>query len=1262
MRKNVTQEAAGFLAGARRRRIWLKVVSALGCVVVFCTTYALILPAITMEKTGCGLTEHTHTADCYTQVTAVTRQEPVCSLENLDLHEHTEDCFDENGTPVCGYADFVIHEHDASCYDADGRLWCPLPEIKAHTHSEDCYATLQTLAVHTHTDECYTTEQGELICTEATGAEQEPAESAEEAEPELICDQKEIMLHEHVSSCFDANGNLICGKTQVLEHVHSDACFETAEEAVDTEALTCGLTEGEGAHTHDDSCYDESGELVCQLEENTGHQHGPLCYGTWELTCGLQEHTHTEECRLAAELTEEEQAQVDEVIALIDALPTQAEIEEALTALEDAGDEDGYDAYLAEIVTQAKAAYEAYSALMEVQQEKVTNAAKLMALEPFWSVQVLPDENGGSTDPIQLSQYAAANEGKVEITVSDKEGALLEPDADGYYNVTAGETYNIRVVYEGDKLAKGKYYVAFPANIDLKQQNGDLTFKDNQGTTIDAGRWYSQKNEDGTVWLIFDITGDLSKHSDIILTADVTCNFAYTEEPIEFDGNINVKVHHNEDFQNTDVSKWAKDLNPEKPNKIEWRSEIYGNSGSNIIGATVTDTITTPDTHYFTEADKEAGIEFEATKYKPESSFTKENILETHSWTVRPSDQGLTWNETGWTYTMPETIVCTKCGKTITLGNDDWLYYIRYTSTMRDGLPEGYTQYENNIACDGANATGRTHTGATESDAGVVKTGRYVQNPDDGQNDNPYDNDVFEWTLTVDIPAARSGEKFDYFWYLWDSLRVQEGDQRTYWNNPLTDIKVTAEIGGETISVPQYGSEDALNAEICWRNPYTGDKDSGQQIDFYTECKCTEANCPRWKDGKCDDPKDQGFCRCWSYDKDVRITVIYSTPVGDLSETYGGRGAELVNSVTLNNKENDGTGFKAVAKSRSSDDVPIPGVFTKKLTGKPEEDNGLIAEYTITVNEAMADLSKLKELAITDAMSKTLNLIPSSLKIQYEGEDGVKIDLPAEQYTVSPVTEQETGGKKENVFTITLGKEALGPRKYTLTYHASVSGNEDVGLTYQNNASVTLFGQNYTVTGEVINVPQAAIGAKTYVATLLKQDANDRKPLNGAEFVLYAYVEDEDDLWLHSYTTADYTDANGGTHSGIVRIETLPAEGVILHPHTLYYVKETKAPEGYQLDDTLHYFWFCDDADGTTCEHAGLWSMSPYNATCIYSGGGADRVEDLTILNKAILGGHELPETGGSGTTLYTWGGLLLCGGAYLLYKHTKRRREGVPS
>ena len=45
----------------RRKKRWQKVVSALACVVVFCTTYALILPAITLETdTICGMVEHTH--------------------------------------------------------------------------------------------------------------------------------------------------------------------------------------------------------------------------------------------------------------------------------------------------------------------------------------------------------------------------------------------------------------------------------------------------------------------------------------------------------------------------------------------------------------------------------------------------------------------------------------------------------------------------------------------------------------------------------------------------------------------------------------------------------------------------------------------------------------------------------------------------------------------------------------------------------------------------------------------------------------------------------------------------------------------------------------------------------------------------------------------------------------------------------------------------------------------------------------------------
>lgn len=50
-----------------RRRIRKRIVAALACIVVFCTTYALILPAVTMENYACGMTEHTHTEACYTE-------------------------------------------------------------------------------------------------------------------------------------------------------------------------------------------------------------------------------------------------------------------------------------------------------------------------------------------------------------------------------------------------------------------------------------------------------------------------------------------------------------------------------------------------------------------------------------------------------------------------------------------------------------------------------------------------------------------------------------------------------------------------------------------------------------------------------------------------------------------------------------------------------------------------------------------------------------------------------------------------------------------------------------------------------------------------------------------------------------------------------------------------------------------------------------------------------------------------------------------
>lgn len=321
MKYDVLRDAEKYTKVHKRKRLRHRVVTVLAGVVVFCTTYALILPAITLEK-QCDIPEHTHTDACYAQVTSVEKRVPVCSAKTLEIHRHTADCYDADGNPTCGYADFVVHSHDSRCYDETGNLWCPLPEIEAHRHTADCYALPEE---HTHAEGCYTSVRGDLVCGEhvhtdacytetpvlACGREESeehqhdescyetsrertcgidsdhshtdacyeweqvlscdlPTEPAEDAQPVLVCTKPEIVLHRHTPDCFDADGNLICGQTQVLEHQHSDACFETVAEPVDTGTLTC---------------------------TDTAHVHTARCYGTWELVCGQEEHTHSEACK-----------------------------------------------------------------------------------------------------------------------------------------------------------------------------------------------------------------------------------------------------------------------------------------------------------------------------------------------------------------------------------------------------------------------------------------------------------------------------------------------------------------------------------------------------------------------------------------------------------------------------------------------------------------------------------------------------------------------------------------------------------------------------------------------------------------------------------------------------------------------------------------------------------------------------------------------------------------------------------------------------
>ena len=161
MQRNSLQKVHEYLKEHMRKKRWGKILTAMICVVVFCTTYALIFPGVTMTgNTYCGKEEHTHTEECYESVL-------ICGQEETQTHKHTEECYDTKYELVCGKEKSEGHIHSEGCYDESGNLICGLEESEGHAHDESCYQEKQLLICgeseegHAHTDECY---ERRLVC------------------------------------------------------------------------------------------------------------------------------------------------------------------------------------------------------------------------------------------------------------------------------------------------------------------------------------------------------------------------------------------------------------------------------------------------------------------------------------------------------------------------------------------------------------------------------------------------------------------------------------------------------------------------------------------------------------------------------------------------------------------------------------------------------------------------------------------------------------------------------------------------------------------------------------------------------------------------------------------------------------------------------------------------------------------------------------------------------------------------------------------
>ena len=283
MEYNVMQNVNKYNKKHQRRNRWLKAVSAMACIVVFCTVYALILPAITQEKeVTCGKEEHQHNESCYigtgTEYARDTEKSPVTSTTTTmtcqagSAHRHGEGCFDGKGRNICGQSGYIAHSHDTLCYDEAGALICTLTEAGQHEHTDNCYDIVEkepAVEGHKHAEGCYTTEQGELQC----GQEEAAAEAVAQAE-----------AHTHSEACYAVKQVLTCG----LEEKES-------KEAVVEKTLVCKEPKAE-VHVHTTDCVKVTKNNDTAAASETNAKTETNVTDKDDTVCNLEEHTHDLGC------------------------------------------------------------------------------------------------------------------------------------------------------------------------------------------------------------------------------------------------------------------------------------------------------------------------------------------------------------------------------------------------------------------------------------------------------------------------------------------------------------------------------------------------------------------------------------------------------------------------------------------------------------------------------------------------------------------------------------------------------------------------------------------------------------------------------------------------------------------------------------------------------------------------------------------------------------------------------------------------------